>query len=160
MLTLYQSYDSYMSHMIDIYIYMYIYICTSLPLVNWPIPVSEIRARIRGKWPTLCCHCDVIISAARGVGKGATGQGGGAWPSLRLFGALQSRMCLQGKCSWRAPSNDEKSLQWRPYDALLGCSGALLALVLAILVRRWVLQLPNFPDIWLRYSLFTWSSIE
>ena len=24
--------------------------------------------------------------------------------TLRLFGALQSRMCLQGKCSWWAPS--------------------------------------------------------
>ena len=52
-----------------------------------------------------------------GVGRGALGHGFPFGPRrrpLRLFGALQSRACLQGKCSWRAPSNDEKSLRKVP----------------------------------------------
>ena len=41
------------------------------------------------------------------------GEGGGFWTPLQLFGALQSQMCLQGKCSWRA-SNNKKSLRKFP----------------------------------------------
>ena len=58
----------------------------------------------------------------RGVGRGPLGHAPPLWAPkagpLRLFGAFQSRMCLQGK----VPSNDEMSLRkvppmttvWRP----------------------------------------------
>ena len=96
---------------------------------------------VAGKYPGLRPR----IPSLQGRGQGALGHGlllGRRRRPFRLFGALQSQMSLQGKCafqrrkvppkspsmclqgkfSWRAPSNDEISLRkvrlmatvWRP----------------------------------------------
>ena len=100
---------------------------------------------------------EVIVAQARlhtikirGVGRGPLGHAPlplGAEGALCDCLAPSNCECfLQGKCTWRAPegalqrwkvplrpsgpkNSSEKSLQWRPYSALLGWSGALLALV-------------------------------
>ena len=46
----------------------------------------------------------VIVSREQGRKQGHWAMPLSLGAPLRLFGALQSQMCLQGKCSWRAPS--------------------------------------------------------
>ena len=93
----------------------------------------------RGHWAMLplgaegaLCDCSVPSNRKRVYRESVVG-----WPTK--VPPNSRSMCLQGKLSWRAPSGalrrpsttkcfSEKSLQWRPYGALLGWSGALLTL--------------------------------